>query len=172
MDAGIISAQSTQSYSFSGSYNQQGQLQQLSISASQTDTVQFGNTTITQSESLNIILERSYDKLTSLVVEAKDVLGIAPDAQLDTSPEATANRIAYFALNFFEQYAAKHDDLQGKEARKAFADLIGGAINQGIQEAQDILGALGAITGEIENSITTIQTIIQERLDAFINQTD
>lgn len=172
MDAGIISAQLTQSYRVSGSYNQQGQIQQLSISASQTDTVQFGYSTITHSESFSIILERSYDKLTSLVGEAKDTLGIDPSGQLDTSPEATANRIADFAIAFFDRYSQNHDEVEGKEARQAFADLIGGAINQGIEEAQEILGALGAITGEVENSISTIQSIIDERLNAFVKQSD
>lgn len=174
MNASVISAQSTQSYNFTATQYQQGnqQIQQLSISAQFTDTVEFGNTPLAEGDDLNVILQKSYEKLLSIVGEAKDALGIDQNSPLDTSPEATANRIADFALNFFERFAANHEELQGQEAKEAFVELIGGAIQQGISEAQDILGAVNAINGEVENNISTIQGIINDRLSAFLNQSE
>jgi hypothetical protein len=63
-------------------------------------------------------------------------------------------------------------ELQGREAREAFAELIGGAIQQGIEEAQDILTALSALTEGVNNDISTIQQIIEDHLAVFIDQSD
>lgn len=172
MNASAISAQSTQSYNQTSLQFKQIQIQQLTITAKFGDTVEFGKNPPSRGESLNIVLERSYAKLTALVGEAKDTLGIAQDSPLDTSPEATANRIADFALNFFDRYLENHPELEGEGARQAFADFIGGAIQQGIQEAEDILSALSVLNDGVKNNIGTIKDIIAQRLAAFVGQED
>ncbi|MFP6598472.1 MAG: DUF5610 domain-containing protein, partial [Candidatus Hydrogenedentota bacterium] len=65
-----------------------------------------------------------------------------------------------------------HAELRGREAREAFTELIGGAIQQGIEEVQDILTALSALIEGVNNDISTIQQIIVDRLVAFIDQSE
>jgi len=136
-----------------------------------TDTVVFGqSTTLTTQESISIVVERSMDKLRAVVDDAKAQLGIEEgDSPLDVSPEATANRIADFALNFFDKWRANHDGLSDDDARQQYADFIGGAIFQGVDEARGILGALNALNSDVEDHIGSITDYIQQRLDDFVN---
>ena len=146
--------------------------EQLSISAQYTDIVSVGSNPLTDADSLRVILEQALEKLQSVVGEARAALGIPEGAIIDTSPEATADRIADFALGFFDQFQENNPELNEEDARAAFVDLIGGAIQQGIDEARDILSALNALNGETDTNIGTIEQIIQQRLDALLNGTD
>ena len=139
--------------------------QQASLRA---DSVLFGATGISREQSFSIVLERSYESLRSVIAGAREELGIPEGQVLDTSAEATANRIADFALNFFENYAENHPELEGQDAKQAFVDFIGAAIETGIQEARDILGSLSALSPEIDSSIDSIGDIVRQRLDAFL----
>jgi Domain of unknown function (DUF5610) len=132
------------------------------------DSAQFGSVTITASQSIDIVVERSLDKLRAVVSDAREALGLPEGATLDTSPEATAGRIADFALGAFQAFQDNHPELEGQDARTAFADLIGNAIEKGISEARDILTALSALTDETNSSIDTISQLIQDRLDNFV----
>ncbi len=133
------------------------------------DTAEFGlNGELSVEESMNIVVERALDKLRGVVTKAREELGLPEDAVLDTSPEATADRIATFALGAWSKYAQQHKLEDTEENRKQFADFIGGAINQGISEARGILGALNALTNEVDGNITKTSNIIQQRLQDFI----
>lgn len=133
------------------------------------DTAIFGSTSITYEESITIVLDRSYARLQDVVGDARAALGLSTDQAIDTSPEATANRIADFALNFFAQYVENHPELADADAKQAFVDFIGQAIAQGIEEARGILDSLNALNPQINSSIDSISEVIQQRLDAFLN---
>lgn len=132
------------------------------------DSAVFGSRGLSAGESSNMVLERAYGHLRALVGDARAELGIPEDAVIDTSPEATANRIADFALGFFDKFRENHADLNEDDAKQAFVDLIGGAIQQGIQEARDILTALDSLNPEVDTNIDSIWEVIQQRLDAFL----
>ncbi len=116
---------------------------------------------------MNMVLERTFEKLRAVVSEARRELGIPEGAVLDTSPEATANRIADFALGAFDRWYEDHAELGEDDARQQFTAFIGGAISQGIEEARGILTALNALTPEVNADIDTTYGIIQERLNDF-----
>ena len=166
-----ISSSNVQALYSSISYDKEGQrltAKSLSVSA-QHDTVQFGQgTPLSHDESMGVVFERAMEKLRGVVDEARAELGIAAGALLDTSPEATANRIADFALGTFDAYRRNHEELGDDEARQQFADFIGGAIQQGISEARDILSALNSLSGEVDNDIDATFEFIQARLDDFV----
>lgn len=119
-------------------------------------------------QSMQIVLERAMEKLRSVVTEARAALGIPEDEQIDTSPDATANRIADFALGAFERWLNNHKGLAEDDARKQFADFIGGAIQQGISEARDILNSLNALSTDVNDNIDTTWEVIQNRLNDFV----
>ena len=132
------------------------------------DTVSLGQgAPLTQADTQNVVLNQAFEQLRAIVAEAREALGIPEDATLDTSEEATANRIADFALNFFHQYAENNDLQDNEESRAQFAEFIGGAIQQGIQEAKDILASLSALDGNPFDFQKT-QDHIQTRLDNFV----
>ena len=116
----------------------------------------------------NMVLERAYARLASVVEGARAELGIPQGAVIDTSPDATAERILNFALGAFGRYSENHPELEGDAARSAFANFIGNAINQGIAEARDILGALNALNPDITSNIDRTALIIHTGLQDFV----
>ena len=133
------------------------------------DTVQFGlNGQLGSEQALGVVYERAMSSLQSVVSEARAELGLSENDVLDTSNEATANRIADFALGSFNAWWANHEELGEEDARGQFASFIGDAINQGIDEAKGILTALQSLTPEIETDISSISDIISERLADFV----
>lgn len=122
----------------------------------------------TESEALNVVRERAFEQLRGIVDEARAELGIPEDATLDTSPEATADRIANFAIKFFDNYAENNGLEDDEEGRSQYAEFIGGAIEQGISEAREILQGLQVMSPEVNDTIENTAGLIQNRLDDFV----
>ncbi len=133
------------------------------------DTVRFGlGNKISSQDAQKIVLERAYERLRATVTEAREALGIPEGAVIDTSPEATAGRIADFALGFFDRYAKNNGLEDNEEGRRVFANFIGNAILKGIDEARGILNAMSALNPEISGNIDKTSSIITARLENFI----
>ncbi|MEK7793644.1 MAG: DUF5610 domain-containing protein [Candidatus Hydrogenedentota bacterium] len=132
------------------------------------DSALFGSHGLGIGDSSNMVLERAYQHLRAVVGDARAELGIPEDAVIDTSAEATANRIADFALGFFEKFKENHSDLSEEDAKQQFVDLIGGAIQQGIQEARGILAALDSLNPGVNTNIDSIWEVIHQRLNNFL----
>ncbi len=139
-----------------------------SVQVSKTDQVSFSKGDVSKGQAQGIVLDRAYEKLRAVVGDARTALGLAEGEEIDTSPNATADRIADFAINFFSKYAENNGLEDNEEGRKAFADFIGGAINQGIEEAKGILTALSAFDPEIQAGVEDTASYIQKRLDDFV----
>lgn len=139
-----------------------------SVQVSRTDQVSFSAGGVSEGQAQSMVLERAYEKLRAVVGDARTALGLAEGEEIDTSPEATANRIADFALNFFGQYAKNNSLADDEAGRKQFADFIGAAIGQGIEEARGILTALSALNGNVDSGITATEGYIQKRLEDFV----
>jgi hypothetical protein len=133
------------------------------------DRIEIGFSKVSVEDTIRVVTEKSLEKLLSVVNDARAELGIPEGAIIDTSPEATAGRIVDFALGAFSRFQDNHPELQGEEARQAFSDFIGEAIQQGIQEARDILSALNALDEGTNTLIDNISQIIQDRLDLFVS---
>ena len=133
------------------------------------DRVDFGGgAPLSENNIQDIVVERALDKLRAVVADAKAELNLPEESALDTSPEATATRIADFALGFFSKYAENNDLEDNEEGRAQFAQFIGEAINAGIGEARDILSALKVLNPQVDNNIDATAQIIQSRLDDFV----
>lgn len=133
------------------------------------DVVEFGQGgRVSTEQAQGIVLDRAYEQLRAVVDGARSELGIPEGAVLDTSPEATANRIADFALGFFGKYAENNGLENNEEGRGAFVKFIGAAIDAGIGEARGILDALQSLSPEVGSNIDKTASIIQQRLDDFV----
>ena len=89
------------------------------------------------------------------------------DSNLDTSPRATAERIFTFATGFYQKYAEQHSDEDAEEVLSRFMTTIRNAVNQGFQEAQEILAGLSSFTPEIEDVAKETYQQLQGMLDRF-----
>jgi hypothetical protein len=125
---------------------------------------------LSETETTGIIYERAMAKLKAVVEEARAQLGLAEGEVIDTSAEATAQRIADFAIGAFEVWRSHsgRDQLSDEDARAQFAEFIGAAVTQGIDEARGILGALNALNPDVTDKIDSIASLVQARLDAFV----
>lgn len=132
------------------------------------DKVEFGKEPISLSDAQNVVVERALEKLRGVVDAARAELGLPESASFDTSPEATANRIADFALNFFGKYAENNGLADDEAGRAQFADFIGAAISQGIEEARGIFQALNVLNGGVSDHIDKTAGIIAQRLQDFV----
>jgi hypothetical protein len=149
----------------------QGQNQPKPQGLGPRDSAAFGaQGPLSDQQAMGVVVERAMEKLRSVVTDAREALGIPEGATIDTSAEATAGRIADFALGAYDAWRAQGDraDLPEDEARQQFVDFIGAAVNQGIEEARGILGSLQSLTPEAEDKISTITDFIQQRFQGFV----
>ena len=123
---------------------------------------------ISQNQALTVVYDKAMEKLRLVVDDAREALGISQNTILDTSPEATANRIADFALGAYGGWRERHYELAEDEARQQFVNFIGGAVNQGFEEARGILSALNVLSGETENNVNTMYELVQKRFEDFL----
>ncbi|MEL4400331.1 MULTISPECIES: DUF5610 domain-containing protein [Shewanella] len=89
------------------------------------------------------------------------------DQQIDTSPEATADRIVSFATQFFSVYQQQNSSMDFDSQLSGFMDVIGGAIDQGFKEATDILSGLKVLEGDIKAGVDETYSLVQQGLQAF-----
>ncbi len=82
------------------------------------------------------------------------------------SPEATAERILDFALSFFEMSDAYQEMGDTEEARQAFADYIGEAIQKGFDQAMDILGNLSEYA---QDTVDQTHELVFQGLEDFVS---
>ncbi|NRD72588.1 DUF5610 domain-containing protein [Shewanella sp. VB17] len=96
-----------------------------------------------------------------------NALQTAYDNGVDTSAEATADRIINFATNFFSLYQEQNSNTSFDEQLNSFMDIIGGAIDQGFDEAKEILTNLEVLKGDIASGVEQTYALVQEGLLAF-----
>lgn len=97
----------------------------------------------------------------------ENALQTAYDNGVDTSPEATADRIVSFATQFFSLYQEQNSNMEFDEQLSSFMDIIGGAIDQGFNEAKDILEGLQVLEGDIADGVEQTYSLVQEGLQLF-----
>ena len=100
-------------------------------------------------------------------IEPTQSLQKSYESEVDFSPEATADRIVAFSINFFNAYQQQHPELGEQEARDTFSDLMLAGVDKGVGEAKDILKALSVLEGDVETDIDKTMQFILEGFEAF-----
>jgi hypothetical protein len=133
------------------------------------DRLDFGGgEPISQGQAMTVVYDKALEKLRLVVEDARSALGMAQNTIIDTSPEATATRIADFALGAYDGWRSRHSELAEDDARQQFVDFIGGAVNQGFEEARGILSALNVLNGETESNVNKMYELVQKRFQDFL----
>lgn len=121
---------------------------------------------------LELLYRSAIEKLNEYLTPelGEDAIGKAAQSGMDFSPEAVAERIVSFATAGFAAYTERHGDQPQDEQLNGFMELIGGAIQQGFEEAKEILEGLGVFQGTIADNANQTYDLIQEKLAAFAEQ--
>ena len=89
------------------------------------------------------------------------------DSGIDTSPEATADRIVSFATAFYGKYKEQNPDKSEQENLDSFLKVIGGGIEKGFADAKDILKGLQVYEGEVESGVDKTYGLVMDGLASF-----
>lgn len=91
----------------------------------------------------------------------------AVEQGVDTSAEATAERIVSFATQFFTVHQEQNSNMAFDEQLNSFLAIIGGAIEQGFDEAKDILSGLKVLEGDVADGVEQTYSLVQQGLQEF-----
>lgn len=89
------------------------------------------------------------------------------DSGIDTSPEATAERIVGFATSLFTIYQKQKPSEDQEQQLSDFMDVIGKGINQGFDDAKAILSGLKVFEGEVEEGVGKTYELVMQGLQSF-----
>jgi hypothetical protein len=89
------------------------------------------------------------------------------DSGIDTSPEATADRIVAFATGFYSRYKELNPGASEEETLDKFLGIIGGGIETGFNDAKDILKGLKVYEGEVESGVDKTYSLVMQGLTSF-----
>ncbi|RVT45871.1 hypothetical protein EMM73_11700 [Rheinheimera sediminis] len=86
---------------------------------------------------------------------------------VDTSPQATADRIVGFATAFYQKFSAQNPDMSEEERLDKFIALVSGGVDKGFEDARGILDGLGVLNGKVADDIDSTYSLIQEGFTKF-----
>lgn len=86
---------------------------------------------------------------------------------VDTSPQATADRIVGFATAYYQKYSEQYPDMAEEERLDKFLELVGGGVDKGFEDARGILDGLGVLNGKISEDIDSTYALIQDGFAKF-----
>ena len=120
--------------------------------------------------SLTITGKEVIEKLNELLADAVPN-GIESLNPKQYTPEATADRIVQGATAFFDLFAQQNPELEGEELVDAFMTEIESGIDEGFEDAIEILEGLGAFEIEgVREGISQTRALIDEKLLAYESQ--
>lgn len=120
-------------------------------------------------ESMTLLYRAAIEAINEQLAPAmgENAIQTAYDNGVDTSPEATADRIVSFATQFFSVHQQQNSNMSLDEQLDSFMSIIGGAIDNGFKEARDILSGLKVLQGDIAEGVDKTYGLVQEGLQAF-----
>lgn len=89
------------------------------------------------------------------------------DAETDTSPDATAERIVAFATSYYSRYKEMHPDSTEEQILDSYLELVTGGIDKGFTDAKDILKGLKVYEGDIETGVDSTYELVMKGLASF-----
>ena len=89
------------------------------------------------------------------------------DSGIDTSPEATAERIVAFATAFYSRYKELSDEQTEAQTLDNFLALITPGVDKGFADAKDILSGLKVYEGEVESGVDKTYQLVMQGLASF-----
>ena len=138
-------------------------MNQAILSAQQEVNIKSGD------QSMTLLYRAAIDAINKELAPTmgENAIQTAYDNGVDTSPEATADRIVSFATQFFSIHQQQNSGMSLSDQLDSFMGIIGGAIDNGFKEAKDILSGLKVLQGDIADGVDKTYSLVQEGLQAF-----
>lgn len=92
------------------------------------------------------------------------------ESGIDTSPEATADRIVSFATKFYSRYKEMNPGETEEETLNNFLNEIKGGIDKGFEDAKNLLQGLQVFEGKVKEDIEKTYDLIEKGLEGFREQ--
>ena len=133
------------------------------MQANQQVNLQAGN------ESLALFYTAAIDAINEKLAPSlgENALQRGIDEGLDVSPQATADRIVSLTTAMFSRYQDSNPELSFSAQVERFVEVISAGIEQGFNEARDILDGLNVLEGDIATNIDATYALVQQGLEAF-----
>jgi hypothetical protein len=121
-------------------------------------------------QSLALVYRSAIDRINEALLPelGPNAIQNAVSSGMDTSPEATANRILSGSTAFFEAYAAQNPGKDREQLATDFVALIRGGFEKGFNEAKDILKGLNVLQGGVADGIQRTYDLVQKGYDDFL----
>jgi len=116
---------------------------------------------------MELLYKSAIEKLNTALEPEFGPDAIQNSAGIDVSPEATAGRIVSLSTAFFEAFRQQNADLSDEDALDQFMSTIGKGIEQGFEEAREILDGLQVLEGDIASNINATYDLVQQGLQDF-----
>ena len=112
-------------------------------------------------KNMELVFRAAIERLNEILAPSLGVEAIDNAEPDDYTPEKVADRIVSFATAFFGSFRKQHEDLSDKEALDAYMKIIGDAVDQGFNEAKNILKGLKVLEGDVSNTIEETYKLVQ-----------
>jgi hypothetical protein len=121
-------------------------------------------------QSQALVFRSAIDRINALLAPelGANVIQTAVANGVDTSSEATAERIVSLSTAFYEGYARQHPGEDPEKLATDFVNLIRGGFEKGYGEARDILEGLGVFKGEVQGGVLKTYDLAQKGYDDFL----
>jgi len=116
---------------------------------------------------MELLYKSAIEKLNTVLQPDFGPNAIQNSAEIDVSPEVTAERIVSLSTGFFGAFREQNPELGDEEALDQFISTIGGGIEQGFAEAREVLEGLQVLNGSIASNIDTTYDLVQQGLNDF-----
>lgn len=155
------------------------QLQQMSATELRNQRTKEHNLSILQanqnaslsatSEPLSLLYQTAIDAINAELAPTLGENAVQRTQQegIDTSAEATAERIVSASVSSFGRFQELHADLPEAEQLDRFLDVISSGIEEGFAAAKDILEGLSVLEGSIAEDIDKTYDLVQQGLEQF-----
>lgn len=120
-------------------------------------------------QSLALLLNTAIDKINEALAPelGEDAIQKVADSGLDVSPEATAERIVSLSTAFYSAYKEQNPEEDDSVSLENFLDTIGAGIDEGFEQARDVLESMKVLEGDIASNIDETYNLVQDKLAAF-----
>ncbi len=118
-------------------------------------------------KNMELVFRAAIDRLNEILAPSIGDEAIQEADPDDYTPEKVADRIVSFATAFFDSFRKQHEEMNDQEALDAYMQIIGDAVDQGFNEAKDILEGLKVLEGDVADTIDQTYKLVQEGLEKF-----
>ena len=133
-----------------------------------TDKVEISLSADMKVETANgIMLDSVVEQINKVIQEAGIDLKMEEASGVDMSSEATAKRIVHFATGFLDAYRKNHAGETDVVQVKGFMSLTRMAIEEGFQNARNILEDIAELSKTIDENVNQTFALTQQFLQAF-----